>query len=302
MPKQGENISKAVLKARADWEAYTEKQLEHIYKIYEESAKRIDDVIRKYGKDNWRSDYLYGIKNSIKKEMAQLREKLKFQIQNGMKNSVDYGLKQGMRNAYELIGDERRIKLGTSYISKSGKIVKWDMRKDTVDTALWTKINRNALDSVIKFSENVSGLTFSENIWKELERTQRQIRKAIVKGLIEGRSPDQLSRDVRGFLHQPKKLFRRVRDKKGKLRLSKAAKEYKPGTGTYRSSYMNAMRLARTEYSRAYNEGIQRYAEKKDFIKGYIWRTGSGNPCPDCSDLDGTYFPKDAPPALPEHP
>ena len=57
----------------------------------------------------------------------------------------------------------------------------------------------------------------------------------------------RLSRDVRRYLRNPDKLFRRVRDKHGNLRLSKAAKAYHPGRGVYRSSYRNALRLTATE-------------------------------------------------------
>ena len=62
----------------------------------------------------------------------------------------------------------------------------------------------------------------------------------------------RMSRDVCGYLRNPDKLFRRVRDKHGNLRLSKAAKAYHPGRGVYRSSYRNALRLTATENNMAY--------------------------------------------------
>ena len=61
-----------------------------------------------------------------------------------------------------------------------------------------------------------------------------------------------LSRDVRQYLKYHNKLFRRVRDKDGVLRLSKAAAAFHPGRGVYRSSYKNALRLTATENNIAY--------------------------------------------------
>ncbi|GGE14040.1 MULTISPECIES: hypothetical protein [Sphingobacterium] len=66
-------------------------------------------------------------------------------------------------------------------------------------------------------------------------------------GIKEGRSAAQMARDHKQYLAEPDRLFRRIRNFDGKLVLSKAAMEYNPGQVVYRSSYKNAMRLARAE-------------------------------------------------------
>jgi hypothetical protein len=116
------------------------------------------------------------------------------------------------------------------------------------------------------------------------------------------RSAAGLSRDIRPALVEPYKLFRRVRGKDGKLRLSKAAKAYRPGRGVYRSSYANALRLSRTEMARAFTEGQIRHARAKSWVDGVIFRNGNAEACPICSDLDTAYFKVEDAPQIPIHP
>lgn len=77
----------------------------------------------------------------------------------------------------------------------------------------------------------------------------------IQNGIKEGMSAEEIQRSIKGYLNEPHKLFRRVRNKEtGELEWSDAAKRYKPGQGVYRSAYRNAMRLARTEINAAYRQ------------------------------------------------
>ena len=69
-------------------------------------------------------------------------------------------------------------------------------------------------------------------------------------------------------LTSPNKLFRRVRDERGVLQLSKAAKGYHPGRGVYRSSYKNARRLAATETNIAYRTSDHLRWQQADYVVG----------------------------------
>lgn len=102
-----------------------------------------------------------------------------------------------------------------------------------------------------------------------------------------------MSRDLRQYLKYPDKLFRRVRDEHGQLHLSQAAKAFNPGQGVYRSSYKNAMRLARTETNMAYRTSDYTRWQQLDFVVGIEIRTSNNHPIADiCDDLAGRY-PKD---------
>lgn len=113
------------------------------------------------------------------------------------------------------------------------------------------------------------GLGLSQRVWKYTEEFKTALELGIDVAVGEGRSAAQLSRDLRSYLQAPDKLFRRVRDKGGNLRLSKAAKMYHPGQGVYRSSAKNAERLARTEVNMAYREAEYLRWQQLDFVVGF---------------------------------
>lgn len=114
----------------------------------------------------------------------------------------------------------------------------------------------------------IYGHTLSDRVWDYSKQHQEQIELALSVGLTEGRSATAISRDIRHLLKDPDKLFRRVRDQFGDLQLSQAAQAYHPGQGVYRSSYQNAIRLARTEINGAYREADHTRWNQLDFIVG----------------------------------
>lgn len=146
----------------------------------------------------------------------------------------------------------------------------------------------------------VQGLSLSDRVWKCTDQFTQHMELALDVAIGEGRSAQELSRDVRNLLNEPNKLFRRVRDKYGNLRLSKAAAAYHPGRGVYRSSYQNAMRLARTEINMAYKTADWERWQRLDFVVGIRIglsnnhtiknRKGELEPLTDiCDELAGDY-------------
>ena len=89
-----------------------------------------------------------------------------------------------------------------------------------------------------------------------------------------------------------------MRDKDGVLRLSKNAKAFHPGQGVYRSSYMNARRLAATEINMAYRTSDDVRRKQLDFVVGIEVKLSNNHNCkgvPEgefkdiCDDLQGKY-------------
>ena len=128
----------------------------------------------------------------------------------------------------------------------------------------------------------VEGMNLSQRVWKYVGQYKAQLESALDVGLGEGRNAAQLSRDVRENLKEPNRLFRRVRDKRGNLVLSKAAKAFHPGQGVYRSSYKNAMRLTRSEINMAYRESDFLRWQSLDFVVGYEIRRSNHEPLFKC--------------------
>lgn len=145
------------------------------------------------------------------------------------------------------------------------------------------------------------GMTLSDRVWKVTEGMGSDMGRAIEVAIAEGTPAQKLSQRVRELLNEPNKLFRRVRDKKtGELKLSQAAQAYHPGAGVYRSSYKNAMRLARTEVNMAYHAADTERWTKSWWLIGirvqlsnnHTVRDSKGKPQPlvdICDELAGDY-------------
>lgn len=156
----------------------------------------------------------------------------------------------------------------------------------------WKQPNLEALSA---FQQRKSaGMFLSDRVWKITEQFKQELELALDLGLGEGKSAAALSRDVRKYLNEPNRLFRRVRDKHGVLRLSKAARAYHPGQGVYRSSYKNALRLTATENNMAYRMADSERWKQIPFVIGIkISISHNNHPVEDiCDTLQGVY-PKD---------
>jgi len=152
--------------------------------------------------------------------------------------------------------------------------------------------NRN-LDALNTFQQRkADGMELSQRVWKYVDQWREHIEMAIDAGLGDGTSAASLAHNIKQDLREPNRLFRRVRDKRGILHLSKAAKSYHPGQGVYRSSARNAQRLARTEINMAYRESDFRRWQQLDFIVGVKIARTDREPrveCPLCDRLAGIY-------------
>lgn len=151
--------------------------------------------------------------------------------------------------------------------------------------------NLDALDQFQK--KKVQGMDLSSRVWKYTEQFKEELELGIDVALGEGRSADRLSRDLRSYLKEPEKLFRRVRDQRGNLQLSKNAKVYHPGQGVYRSSYKNAKRLATTEINMAYKTADQARWNNLPFVVGFEVKLSNNHPCNDICDRLAGRYPKD---------
>lgn len=164
------------------------------------------------------------------------------------------------------------------------------LSKDVISQ--WKQPNLEALSSFQHRKE--AGMMLSDRVWNITEQFKQELELALDLGLGEGKSAAALSRDVRKYLNEPNKLFRRVRDKHGVLRLSKAARAYHPGQGVYRSSYKNALRLTATENNIAYRMADSERWRQIPFVIGIrISISHNSHPVVDiCDELQGEY-PKD---------
>ena len=167
------------------------------------------------------------------------------------------------------------------------------MDTSRLSKARLNKMQDRNLDALQAFQgRKVEGLNLSERVWKYVGQYREQMETALDAGLGEGRSAQQLARDVKQNLKDPNRLFRRVRDKRGNLVLSKAARAFHPGRGVYRSSVKNTQRLTRSEINMAYRESDWQRWQSLDFVVGYEVVRSNHEPlcdCDICARLVGRY-------------
>ncbi|MCM1141299.1 MAG: toxin glutamine deamidase domain-containing protein [Muribaculum sp.] len=164
-------------------------------------------------------------------------------------------------------------------------------RKDGTEYERYYQANSDHLKAFQ--TRTVNGMNLSRRVWNLKEQYKQELEMGLSVGIERGTSAASLAKQMKQYLNEPDKLFRRVRDKFGNLQLSKNAKAYHPGRGVYRSSFKNAMRLTRSETNMAYRTAEQTRWRQFDFVVGYEIKLSQSHPCHDvCDELAGKY-PKD---------
>lgn len=218
-----------------------------------------------------------------------LIQKLMTKLQHRMATSIEAVITKGIDTEWELSAEETRELVETLFGDLDDELM--ELRKQA-----YLQRRDNAREAFKKRKER--GLSLSNRVWQYTGQFKEELEMALDLGLRDGKSADELSRDVRKYLNNPNMLFRRVRDEHGVLHLSKHAKAYHPGQGVYRSSYKNARRLTATETNMAYRTADHEHRQALDFIVGIKIQlsnnhTLNGEPFVDiCDHLKGDY-PKD---------
>lgn len=179
--------------------------------------------------------------------------------------------------------------------------------------------NKESVDTFFKRKSEYGGLNLSQRVWKYVGDFKTEMEMALSVAMGEGKSAATVSREVRKYLQRPDMMFRRFRVKTGEQDIFDAdgnvvgkepvygrvwkrkvvdavtgnvswqtvnLKDYSFGRGVYRSSYKNAMRLARTETNMAYRTADQERWRQLDFVIGYRVVLSDNHPEPDiCNDL-----------------
>ena len=154
----------------------------------------------------------------------------------------------------------------------------------------WFNRNTDAMEAFIKRTEN--GLNLSDRVWNTTKQLRSEMELAMTVSIGQGESASAISRKVRQYLNNPDKLFRRIKDEEGNLKLSKAAKAYHPGQGVYRSSAKNSMRLARSEPNIAYRTSDFERWSQMDFVLGVEINLSRSHPEYDICDILAGRYPK----------
>lgn len=243
------------------------KRVEQLYILAVRNASRIAMQTSYKGEGDFFFDNYPSAKTEIDNMLQELAQALETNITEG--NNENWKLAASKNDAM------------VDALTKGTGIPKKTIKE-------WKHPNLEALQA---FNERVvAGMGLSDRVWNLTKQFKAELELAMEVGIGEGKSAADLSRDVRKFLREPNKLFRRVRDKSGALRLSKAARAYHPGRGVYRSSYKNALRMTATENNIAYRTSDHERWKQMPFILGIDIHTSNNHPQEDiCDDLEGRY-------------
>lgn len=185
------------------------------------------------------------LSRAIDKATALLSKRLKAKIIRAIETEYNKGFGKGvetLKNAYETTLPKpflsalntRRVSASEAYISRCEK----------------------------------GSFRLSKDIWKIGEQVGDVMRRVIEADIRDGVGYQTMARDIKGFLKDPDRVFRRVRGEDGRLHLSRAARNYHCGRGVYRSSVRNAQRVARTETNIAYRSADCEASSKNKFVLG----------------------------------
>lgn len=210
-------------------------------------------------------------------------------LMTALQESMETTIVSGVRSAWTLSNNKNNTLVSRIFGDRVGELSKEQYRR-------YFSTNGAALDAFLQ--RKAQGLNLSDRVWRYTESFKREIELGLDLGIRTGESAAQMSRSLRQYLQHPDKLFRRVRDKHGNLRLSQAARDFHPGRGVYRSSYKNARRLACTETNIAYRTSDHLRWQQMEFVVGIEIKlsnnhTLNGVPLTDICDTLAGRYPKD---------
>lgn len=228
-----------------------ERAIQRIFmKAAEDAARigmRLDAKLAEGNKAFSFTDYP-SVKPAVEKLMRQLKEQLEVAVVDGVKNAWTLANNKNDALSRRVFGDN------------VGKLTPAQYRR-------YFSTNAQALEAFL--ARKTEGLSLSDRVWNYTNAFREQIELGLEVGIRSGTaSAGQMAEELKQWLVHPDKLFRRVRDAEGLLQLSSRAKAFHPGRGVYRSSYMNARRLAATETNTAYRTADHLRWQQMDFVVG----------------------------------
>ena len=250
--------------------------------------KKIEKILNQAAKDLSQRIGAYELKYptaTISQGSFYLRNKgLKSKIDtilNKLHKDIEGNIKAGIVSNWNL-SNLKNDELTDKWASGIG------LAKNQIPTS-FNQLNLAAMDTFI--ARTTAGLNISERVWNLVNGAKDQVELLLSSGITTGKSAAGIARDIKIYLNEPERLFRRVRQE-GKLVLSKAARGYKPGSGIYRSSFQNAKRLARNEINMSYRMSDYMRRKQLPFITGIMVHLSASHNVEDmCDSLTGKYPP-----------
>jgi hypothetical protein len=232
------------------------------------------------------------IREQIMKKVVKLLNDLGVTLYDDLMKVIRAAIDLADQKNDKLVVDSLKIAGGTIVTASVLKLLNRKFEKGAKYT-LTEALKLERLDNVYReiASRKINGLTLSERVWNlSLKGNKESIELYLKAGFQEGKPANEIARELKKYLNDSERLFRRVRDEKGNLFLSRNAQSYHPGQGVYRSSFQNARRLTATEINSAYRKTDHDRWHNNPGVVGFEVKLSGNHSVKDmCNDLVGHY-------------
>lgn len=238
----------------------TTQQLRQIREFYRDLSKHIAKEINKHGKDRMQKAQLILIHRDIRKRLEQINE----QISSGIQ--------------YSMVTTARAVKDDTlEFLKKIGF-----KDKDVAGAFAYVPDNvvRNILTGNVYKEHGGGNWSFSQAIWGEGQKVQRDINRVVSEGVAQGKSAYDVAKDLEKYVNP---------DARKDWEWSKVY------PGTNKVVDYSAQRLARTLINHAYQQSVKAMNDANPFCTGYEWKTSNNHErvCDICKKRNGKVYEKD---------
>lgn len=254
----------AVAKAREEISLLTQTTQKELIKFYDNSFYSVFMKVQKTHNPS-----LVNLQNEIADRKQELQEELKNKITDATKKAAAIGVEP----------DQALMK---SMFIKAGI----DERKNI--THALGMVQENVVKDILKGKLYLDGKTLDDRIWYVTNGMGKDIQYIISNGLIQQKSAIELAKSLQVYVKPAAE--RPTTWGKSYPKLKNKAVDY------------NAMRLARTSITHAYQTATIQAAQTNPFCEYIEWRSSMAHSrtCELCQSRHGVLFPKDQVPL--DHP
>ena len=247
-----------ILEARSEYLSLRLKQEPAIREIYVKAAGNVADDIARLapGASDLTRNHLRALEKSLTREAENVRRALEGRLRSDLQQAAGLGgrpLQSHMTSCLQAAGlslDMLRVQRGFG-----------DVNTAAVE-AIWAR-TRN-------------GMKLSDRIWQTSDNARDNIRSIILDGVARGRDSAQVARDLEQYVKRGAATM--AGDYPGMMA--------RIGKRVPKDLCYEAFRLARSEMSMAFMEGVYAAGKVNPAYKGVRWLLSGSHPVPDiCDDL-----------------
>lgn len=253
----------------------TMSQQKEIKRLYEQLYQDVTRKVGQLGNNNLQKQNLILLQRDIKNRIAQLNS----DIQNGI-------IRDMRIVSNEVVEDTR------TFLKQCG------FRDEDIHNA-FSYVPDQIIRNITSGNVYQDGWTLSGAIWGYNKRTQDDLSKIISIGTAQGKSAVEIARELEQYVDpSARKSAKTIQS----WRYDKVGNKIKDSVYFGKIDY-NALRLARTMISHAYQQSFENVNRNDPFVVGYRWLTSNfhGRVCEICRERSETdqfglgvgVFPKD---------